>query len=293
MKEKKQQLSSAPLLLRLITPAFSSKSGKLESSRRSFFILSTGRTATTFLAELFDSNKDIQALHEPKPSRILRMWSMASFEKRVSNAFLRSVLYRKRKKIFNSSTSAIYIESNPFLVGFTHVLSDVFEKPMVIHVVRDPRDFVKSSLNHGNDRGIKLFFNTHVPYWYPRVEKLLGLTGKQPMKVRAAAYWTLVNKYLEDYGNRNPDNYILLRYEDIFSGNQSDMKKLISLIGKSETTLLDKALSSKSINASRYNATPSWTNWSQEDCRKINELCQPLMASYGYGLETEWLDKVA
>ena len=45
---------------------------------RMIFVLSTGRTGTKFLAEYFNNNyPDITALHEPKPSYLLRLMSNA------------------------------------------------------------------------------------------------------------------------------------------------------------------------------------------------------------------------
>lgn len=263
-----------------------------DTTRESFFILSTGRTATTFLAELFDSQPEIQGLHEPKPSRILRMWGMANLEGKVSKRYMHAALFQKRRKLFSPRDSRTYIESNPFLIGFTDVIDSVFKDPFVIHVVRDPRDFVKSSMNHGNDRGIKLFLNNHLPYWYPRVEQLLGRNDTLPMRFKAAAYWTIANKALLDYGKAHPERYLLVRYEDVFHGTQVGMEQLIGAVGINVKELTKKAIGKSGVNASRYSSVQSWDTWSNEDCKLLDELCGPLMRHFGYGAEQEWQKRI-
>lgn len=278
----------SPLLLNLITPAFRTHRKRFAANGvKNVFILSTGRTGTTYLAKLFDRQKGIRAVHEPKPSRILRMWSMAHFDGKVSSDFMRSVIYDKRSRLYSSVTDKTYVESNPFITGFTDVLQDVFDKPIVIHVVRDPRDYVKSSMNHGNGQGLKLFFNKFVPYWLPKSDK------EVPMRYRAATFWKIVNQSLVDYGKRHPENYHLIKYEDIFSGKQKGVDELATIIGIDKVKLKKSMQSKAGMNKSRHNAVASWQEWSDYDCKKVNELCQPLMQQFGYGLEDEWQQRVS
>ena len=61
-----------------------------------FFILSTGRTGTQFLAKRLNDEPQVYAVHEPKPSRRLRLWTVAFFEGHINNTEMRDVLSRLR-----------------------------------------------------------------------------------------------------------------------------------------------------------------------------------------------------
>jgi hypothetical protein len=284
---------SAPFLLRTLTPTFKTHRKKFERiAQKNIFILSTGRAGTTFLAEYFNNLDNVYALHEPKPSRILRMWSMAYFDKKASPDFLRTALYNKRIKLYSDAKDKIYIESNPYLVGFPEVLDQVFENPIIIHIVRDPRDFVRSSMNHGNDTGIKLLFNKYVPYWYPNIEKDLGLSEELEMRFKAAGYWKIVNESLMSYGKNNPKNYHLLKFEDIFNGQQKGMDKLAKIVGVNRAELSSDKVSKEGVNKSRHSSVASWQDWSDDECRLINKLCEPVMSVLGYGQEKEWQSRI-
>lgn len=280
--------NTVPLFLKFITPLFFPKQENfLEKQIKPIFILSTGRTGTKFLAEYFNSHPDITARHEPKPSRILRMWSMAYLEGKVSDSYMINALTAKRKRVMAQVNTPLYLESNPYLIGFAGILSKVFKNPVIIHVVRDPRDFARSSVNHGNSAGLKWLFNNYVPYWYPKVDKILKINRLKRMDYRAAAYWKIVNQHLARVGENNK-NYHVIRFEDIFDEKQSGLKKI--------EKILDIQSSAKkktsSVNKSKRSIIPSWNDWSTEDCRKINEICQPAMESFGYGTEMKWKKQI-
>jgi len=256
---------------------------------RSVFIISTGRTGTKFFETFFNDPPDVVAMHEPKPSRILRMWSNARLENRVSARQLAPVLLAKRKKFVDpASPPKIYIESNPFAVGFTEVFSKVFDKPVIIHVVRDPRDYIKSALNHGNTRGLKKLFNDYVPFWYPDIKSIQKLPKDPGLMTRTAHYWKIVNKHIIDTCQDRPD-YHLFKFENLFSGDSNTLTQLAKAIG------VDKVIKSKDLrpkNQSKDRVIQSWQDWSAEECQLINDICQPYMGQYGYGTEPEWRQKL-
>ncbi|HEX5797939.1 MAG TPA: sulfotransferase, partial [Candidatus Saccharimonadales bacterium] len=243
---------------------------------------STGRTGTKFLADYFNSHPEITATHEPKPSRILRMWSMAYLEGKVSDSYMLNVLRAKRKNIISQLDTPVYLESNPYLIGFAGLLPKVFKDPVIIHVVRDPRDFARSSINHGNSVGLKWFFNNYVPYWYPRVHKILGINKPQRMEHRAAAYWKIANQHLAEVGQKS-SNYHVIRFEDIFDGKRSGLKKIEKILG-----IKMSSNDTSAVNKSKRSIISGWNDWSTEECRTVNELCQPTMQRFGYGAESEW-----
>lgn len=281
--------SGAPLLLKALSWSFFRKKKDFkEADKKVIFIISTGRTGTKYLAELLNSQPGITALHEPKPSRILRMWSFAYIDSRVTKAWMKSILYIKRRKIMKNINNPIYIESNPYLIGFTDVLGEVFKDPILIHVVRDPRDFVRSAMNHGNSSGIKLFFNNYVPYWYPNINKFLKIEKKLSMTQKAAGYWCLANERLSSAPLKT-SNYYQIRFEDLFSKPEK-MQELSKIVGIKKIEVSSKY--SKPINKSRKSDSQSWSKWSVDEAKFLDKKCGPLMRKLGYGKENSWLLKI-
>jgi hypothetical protein len=252
------------------------------------FILSTGRTGTNFFADFFSKHPKVTALHEPKPSRILRMWSNARLEGYATNEELVRVLSSKRKKLVKSIQTPLYIESNPFIVGFAPVLNQVFEEPIIIHVVRDPRDYIRSALNHGNTKGLKKLFNSSVPFWYPKVSRLIRKDVDDSLMLRTAGYWKVINEWL--LKNKNSNNYHLFKFEDLFN-DKKELKRLAKIVGI-EPAFIDKN-PPKATNRSKDKVVNSWEKWSKEDCIRIQEICGPEMKLFGYGNEKEWLRKIS
>src|SRR4051812_12823408 len=82
-------------------------------------ILSTGRTGTKALAHFFNTTyHNVTPLHEPRPSRHLRLLSNRAMAKGMTaEAAVRS-LTKARSALLASLTRPIYIESNWYVYGF-------------------------------------------------------------------------------------------------------------------------------------------------------------------------------
>ena len=255
-------------------------------------ILSSGRTGTQFLAHYFDANYEgVVARHEPPPARLLRMASHAHMRGNLSEEHLRALLAFKLRRYDEGAGADLYVESNPFLVGVASVLGDVFDEPTILHVVRDPREHVRSSLNHGTSRGAKGLANRFVPYWFPDVRRILALDHSPSWLERAAGVWTLSNDRLCTAAPRYAD-YHLLRYEQIFDATHSGLREICRILGLEYRDADAAVAPSQRINASLPGALPPWREWSRELCLSLEAICSPLMQEFGYGREPEWLERV-
>lgn len=256
--------------------------------KRIIFIVSTGRTGTKFFADYFNNFSDVKAVHEPKPSRILRMWTNARLEKRATASKMLKIFISKRRSLLRGVLEPIYLESNPFVVGFTDILPKAFDAPEIIHVVRDPRTYIKSALNHGNTHGIKKLMNNYLPYWYPNISKIIHAKHDLTDKEVVAHYWTIINQFLEEAKKSIPaQNYHLFKYEEIFK-NTSSIRKISKIVGSKDK----KVYKINAVNKSKDRIITDWSDWSKEDCRSIDKICGKLMKDYGYGSEKLWLEKL-
>lgn len=250
-------------------------------------ILSTGRTGTTALASyLNDGCQGVTALHEPKPSRSLRIASGRYLAGRLSRPAMSQLLAKKRRAILQAINEPVYVESNPFLFGFLDVLGDVYPQPKVLHVTRDPRTMIRSALNFGAQRGIKWLFNNFVPYWLIKPDLLEANPERRWSQMspveRIAWYWKVINAHLDRGAELYGDDYRRVRYEDLFAPGGDGLHDLIEWIGLQPKPEALERLLAQRVNPSRADVQPAWDEWSAEDREAMQRQCGELMGRYGY-----------
>jgi hypothetical protein len=247
-----------------------------EIEQRPVFILSTGRTGTQFLAYHFDRDSHVRALHEPTPSRGLRFWTVAYLEGAVEPSVMTNTLRRYRTGFFDKITEPVYVESNNFLAGFAESLIEEFDEPTLIHVVRDPRTYVRSAINNGAASGLKGLANRLVAFAHLGFEP----DSEHPTIRRSARYWTLLNKHLQSVGESYPA-YHLFRYEDLFAANSDEFERLVEVVGAG-TRVLDARRDHGRVNQSTRDVLPTWDDWLPAQQRVVIDTCGDLMAPFGY-----------
>ena len=242
---------------------------------RPVFILSTGRTGTQFLARHFDRDPRTHAVHEPSPSLGLRFWTVAYLEGQVQPSAMTRTLRRYRTGFFRDIAEPVYIESNNFLAGFAEALIEEFDEPLLIHVVRDPRTYVRSAINNGANTGVKGLANRLVPFAHLPLDS----ESEHPAIQRSALYWSLLNKYLHEVG-KDYSSYHCVRYEDLFVSDMSRFRWLTELVGAGQYERpVDE---SRRVNESPRDLIPPWSQWSEGQKRVVTETCAEVMALFDY-----------
>ena len=250
-------------------------------------ILSTGRTGTMALAHHYDTcYEQVTGLHEPKPSRLLRLESNRFIAGRTTPDELREKLRRGRKRLLARLKTPVYIESNWFIYGYLDVLRDVFPGPRVVHVVRDPRTCIPSFINFGAFRGLKWWAANFLPYWYLKPEQF----EKNPAKTwadmseveRVAWHWKVVNTELNRAKELFGDGYLLMKFEDLFAKDGSGVRRLTDWIGLPQNEKMLQQVNSENVNASPKYTFPKWKDWDEPLKQSVLRMCGPLMDQYGY-----------
>ncbi len=256
--------------------------------KRIALIVSSGRTGTQFLARYFDANyENVVARHEPRPAYRVRLAANAHAAGALSRERLVRLLERKRRRTIDPVETELYVESNPFLWGAIDVFDEVFGCPTVVHVVRDPREQVRSSLGHGTARGWKGIANRWLPYWYPKVP---GRPDAGDWLGRAAGLWTVVNGRLSRVGVYCAD-YRVVSYEALFDPSHRGLRTLCGWLGL-EFRESGAVRPGERIGRAERQALPGWREWSDTQCAALDRIAGPLMAEYGYGTEPEWIRRV-
>ena len=251
------------------------------------FILSSGRTGTQFLAHYFDANfPGVRALHEPQPSYNLRIYSNLYTAGKVSTGRMLAVMRRSRRDIW-ASAPGLYVESNPFAYGFAEPLTQLNVQPSIIHIVRDPRTYVRSAINHGSASGFKRLVSVVTPYWIPDLSAYRRQYGPLTRVGRFASQWVHVNGAVSAVEPHYP-HYHRFHFEDVFGEDYSGLKGICAALGLAYPSDDVRLSPDRKMNRSAPKHIGGWREWPAEQCRELHRICEPLMAQYGYGGEPEW-----
>jgi hypothetical protein len=249
--------------------------------KRFVLIVSTGRTGTKALAQHLDKcYPQVCALHEPRPSWRLRMATTRALCGKMQRQQLVEKLVRLRRGLISRVSQGIYVESNPYLSGFIEVFPEVFEDARVVHVVRDPRTYVRSGVNFGAFRGTKKLASEWWPNWFPKPAG--SRWGEMDSIERLAWFWALVNSHLnrgeEIYGER----YLRIGFEELFSPEGEGLERLTDWIGLPRSGAMREEARKEHVNASRVEELAAWDKWPASDQQKVMKHCGDLMRMYGY-----------
>jgi Sulfotransferase domain len=250
-------------------------------------VVSSGRTGTKALAQhLSEGYSQVCALHEPSPSWRLRRASSKALAGRISQPELVHLLESSRRGLLGGVTQPIYVESNPYLSGFVEVFGQVFGRVRVVHVVRDPRTYIRSGINFGVFRGFKQMVCAMVPWWLPRPElvdpaaprKWINMTPAE----RLAWYWSTLNRWLDRGRDIYGENYLRIRFEELFARDGSGLARLTDWMGLPPNQQLAALANRENVNASQAEHCPKWEDWSESDRSMVMDYCGDLMGQYGY-----------
>ncbi len=266
------------------------RSTKGTTIRQHVFVVSTGRTGSLALAQYLDAAfEGVTAVHEPKPSRFLRIAANAHLAGKISDETATRLFLRARQHVWSESHDPIFVESNPFLVGLLDVFGQACLDPRVIHVVRDPRTWVRSVLNFGSRRGIKRIAARVVPYWVVKPEQLTFAPQRPYRKMTHVEwlswYWQLANQHLRRGSELYGDDYLLVRYEELFRKGGDGIRTLARWIGLSEREDQLDPLLKIPVNTSRSDTVPHWPAWSDKDRNVLLKHCGELMEELGFDTE--------
>jgi len=149
------------------------------------FFVSTGRTGTTLLAEVFAAS-GARSMHEPAP-RWLRLVANAHAAGAVSTTRATTIV-RGQRSAAVSASAIPYVEANSLIGGLVRPLLDAFPDSIVVQVVRDPRTYVRSALDWGQYRFAGRALNL-VPY------RRLAAPHFRPRSIRARLDWALRDQF--------------------------------------------------------------------------------------------------
>jgi len=266
----------------------------------SILFLSTGRTGTKFLASILrDTVRAASVFHEAgERSRLINILSHASIanvipDKLVQDAWKLAIEKQLKE---TQENKRYYIDANNHIYFLAVNHPELYPGLKVVHIVRDPRTYIRSHLNWSYSRVKSFLANYLTPYWQPTG----SITGDMPRGEwlglskleRFAWIWNFKNAYINRLeGSSTP--YLWVRFEDLFSSIDpgTTYQKILDFIGINYKEPVAEYFQ-RPINASKKTHIPEWTSWSTHQCRMVDHLCREGMTKYGYGNEPDWIEKV-
>jgi hypothetical protein len=250
------------------------------------FVLSTGRTGTETMAALLSLARNVVSLHEPLPklygfSRI----AYEHFSDPVAQEMLTEVFSSLREELLNMSLESGlgYVETSPQVTFFAPAIFAACPNARFIHLVRDPREVVRSGMR-------RKWFDGHMSDKY-RITPLVN----SPAASRWGSYnpfqkilwlWSETNQWISHFlAALPPQNKVMLHSEDVFSGDPDTIHKLFDFINSpAPSNEQIKRLLGKKLNAQTSGTFPTSSNWTSEMQRDLKNIAGETALKLGYSL---------
>lgn len=243
------------------------------------FVLSTGRAGTELLENIFRLDKRNLTFHEPQPDLVYA--SRMAYEIGPDNktgrklAFVASRYHLLKKSYLIRKR---YIETNNKISFFADAIHDLLPNSMFIHLVRDPRNFVRSAMR-------RKYYQGH-DYDDGRLIPAKGSTelnwDSASLIMKNGWLWNETNQYIENIKNTmNSERIKTIRSEDLFN-NPKNVKEILEFlkINVSPDSTLDRILK-RPVNIQVKGSFPDFKNWSESDKDDLMGVT-PLGKKYGF-----------
>lgn len=238
-----------------------------------FFVVSTGRTGTRWLATLLNEARDARVEHEPVPMETLA--HRAAVEDPGTAApyirdFRRKELYLRVAR----AHPAHYGEVNGILRRHVDALRDAIPGVQLLHLVRDGRDVVRSLVSRHTYGGKHPVYAGFHP---PPVDDYARRWDELSELERACWVWRSENRYMrERIAGR-------ARLEDIATSYVALREQVLDPLGLAlDESAWDAAARATPPNRTSRHDMPPWDDWTDRQKATFREICGEEMAHYGY-----------
>lgn len=247
----------------------------LDSMRR--YILSAGRTGTVFLTQLLNELSEVEASHEPPPSRWQMILANIRNDTGIGGPLLKVWFEHTRRRRF--SGRGMKVELNPFLPALTDLLPEPGVETRVVHLVRDPETWAHSMTvfkASSRFRDVIDYIPFSKPYPSPRPAGWSHLSAGE----KALWRWVWCNKRLGELED-SVAAYRVIKFEDLF-GSDGDRRQAASA-ELCETLALNQSFPENfDVNPANRNPRPAGNvEIAPEAVRRI---CAELAEKYHYSV---------
>jgi hypothetical protein len=252
------------------------------------FVISTGRVGTETLAALYSLSRNVMTYHEPAPK--LYNLSKLAYQKNEdlsAHDLFREAFLLARNELLNYSLSCGvgYIETSPQATFLAPFILDLIPGVRFIHLVRDPREVIRSGMRR------KWFDGNSADK--TRITPLANSVSFQKWDQytafqKNAWLWTETNNWIKQFFSTIPSEHTLfLRSEDVFEADPATLEKLFNFIGAplpSEKKI--HQLLGKKLNFQKTGEFPSASMWTDAMNSDLLTIAGDTARSFGYDLSS-------
>ncbi len=250
------------------------------------YILSTGRTGTNFLYNIFHKYyPELHITHQEKYSRIINIISNSAIKEELKYNLLKSIYQNLKKQ--NTPKSTIDPLQSMCIAKILKYKQIYPTKYKIVHLVRDPRTFVTSFMNWKNSSLKKMFLHYTIPFWMPgpRFNKKLSLVEKITLnKFKQFCWvWYIKNSFFYDVFHKQI-NYKIVKIEDLTKGDKKEesFNELFEFLNLDVKNFGYDELSNKKINISSKKSFPKYEEWPDNYTNYLINTSGSLMEKLGY-----------
>lgn len=265
---------------------------QLRHMSNNVFILSTGRAGTNYLSNKISKlDPSSTELHQTKGSRRANIRANIAIKHPRYKDKIVDDLKQNKEKLKNVIDPLKSLSYFYYLKDLQAKSPVEFKEILIVHLVRDPRDFVRSFINWKNRKISGIIAHHLVPFWMPKPKASLARNIGMSKFEHYCWTWKIKNELFYN-AFKNESNYHLIRFEDLVSDNYV-LKELLENIFNKEISIdainnighVDKnSIASKSFHI--------WKQWDTKKSKKLQDICGNLMNEFNYGNEDEWQQKI-
>jgi len=245
---------------------------RLLASRRNFFFLSTGRTGTRWMSGLLNRDPDALVVHEPVPVETeghKRVINDPELARRYIRDFRLKEIYLRtgREEITR------YGEVNGCLRRHAEALKEFFPEAVLIHIVRDGRDLVRSIVSRGTYAGNHPVYHDYRP---APSDPVAARWDELSLFERSCYSWQVENAYLRRHVP------FRVRFEDMLSSYDDFKAGVLDPTGLRVSKAEWQASVQRPENVTESHTLAHWQSWTEDETRVFWDMCGEEMAHYGY-----------
>ena len=253
------------------------------------WVISTGRVGSTLMSTLITDDKSNKLIEHQipgaRPINILGNLTCAGMISVELAGKLSRTLFGLK---YGESTT----DPLRSMLLSAEILNDVVSvKPKIIHVVRDPRDFVSSFMNWKDQKIKRKILHHIIPFWQPTPWIVGESSFMERMSMSKFEHFCWIWRYKNELFERleMKGEYKRFHFEDIVQGDTEESSAISELNNFLEFSNNEKSVNrpSKKVNKSK-GKFPKWINWTPQQAAILDKHCGELMRKYGYGKEKEW-----
>ena len=240
--------------------------------RKLFFGFSSIRGGTVFLTNML--KQEVPDSHIEHEASVIDYWELPKARLSEEDALAYIQGFRRNEIYYRAPHDvAIYGEINPFLRRHCKAVKAVFPNAKLFHLVRDPRDVVRSIMSREilskKDPMGKLI---KPPPWDPYHEQWDSMSRFE----RVCWEWQDDNRYIREHVSH------VVKFEDVTGDYEAFRFGLLDYLGISLSEEKWRDYVSEPRNVSRKNRLEHWTEWPAEKIEILMRICGSEMSEYGY-----------